>query len=383
MPKIRILYFTISLDTDCSGPARALVNIAVNLDPERFETCFCLCGNAKVGELQDILENKGIAIHHLNTRGPLDFRVVYRLIKMLKHCKPDIIHSRLTRADFYSRLAGRLTGRPIIINNICSIYSKHFVSKHGIWKGRMFNWMYRMTLGPADWFVVNADGVMSDLMDKADVPQQKLRRIHNAIDVGRYFRDASVRATIRQQLCLDVNDCVIGTVGRLHKKKGLEYLIAAAKQLVRDAPNVIFIIVGGGPERGNLEALVRVLGLEDHIRFLGERTDVPDLLSAMDIFCFPSELEGLPNAVMEAMAAGLPVVATDIPGNNELVVNGKSGYLTPVRDSMSLSCAILELINDRTRSVAFGQMGHKIMATRFGIGKMVREFEKFYGDCMR
>ena len=381
MSKIRILYLITSLDT--LGSARALVNIATGLDSERFEVLFCHCDNRTEGTFQNVLRNRSIPSYGLNTTGPLDIRAIYRLVKILRKERVDIVHSRLHRADFYARLAGRLANVPLIVNNSCDIYSTHFTSWHKPWIGRLFYVADRLTLRLADRFVANSEGVKRDLIRNVGIPEHRVSRIYNGIDVHHYARDSRCRLSVRKRLGLKPSECVVGTVTNLNPNKGLEYLIQSARQVAARSPHVRFLVVGDGPDRHMLEAQRDKLGLEGVVRFLGRRGDVPDLLSGLDIFAFPSLFEGHPNAVIEAMAAGLPVVASDIPGNNELVKHGVTGYLVPARDSGALSEAITDLAGDHRSMRTLGDAGRQTVTAHLEIDEMVRQYREFYETYLR
>jgi glycosyltransferase involved in cell wall biosynthesis len=376
MDRIKILYLTTSLDT--YGPAGALVSIATSLDPERFEVLFCQCEGPAENPIRASLEAHGIPVHTLNSTGPLDLRLVYKLVRLLRAQRVDVLHTRLIRADFYGRLAGRLSGVPLILTNLCDIYSEHFKTWHGPWLGPLFYAVDRATLGLAHRLVANSDGVKADLVNQVGISADKVSRIYNGIDAALYAPQPGARQQMRRQIGLSEDEVVVGTVARLHYKKGLTYLLEAAHQLGGRFPGLRFIIAGDGPERRRLEEQARELGLGDRLIFLGDRTDISDVLAAMDVFAFPSLFEGLPNAILEAMAAGLPVVASDVAGNNEVVQDGLNGYLVPVQDAAALAEKIALLAADAPRRQALAAAGRQNVAERFSIPASTRQFELLY-----
>jgi glycosyltransferase involved in cell wall biosynthesis len=266
----------------------------------------------------------------------------------------------------------------LVLTNLCDIYSEHFKTWHGPGVGP---WLYaidRATLRLAHVFVANSDGVKADLVNQVGISADKITRIYNGVDAAVYARRPGARQRIRREIGLSAEQLVVGTVARLHYKKGLTFLIEAADRLRGRFPDMRFLIAGDGPERERLGLQVRALGLDAHITFLGERTDVPDLLAAMDVFAFPSLFEGHPNAVLEAMASELPVVASDIPGNNEIVRDGVNGYLVPAQDAAALAEKIALLAADPSRRQALGAAGRRHVAERFSIPAAARQFELLY-----
>ena len=376
MNKIKILYLTTSLNT--YGPARALFNIATRLDPDQFETVFCQCEPENKGPVRTALQAKSIPIYDLNTYGPFDIRALFRLVRILRAERVDILHSRLIRADFYGRLAGRLAGTPLIITNLCDIYTEHFQAWHGKWRGRILYELDRCTLPLAHVFVANANGVRDDLVDNVGVPAGKVTRIYNGVDTQLYVCQPEWRRLIRQQLAIPLEACLIGVVARLNPKKSLSYLIEATNQLYARFEKFRLLIVGDGPERVRLEAQVLACGLGEVVTFTGERIDIPELLSVMDIFAFPSLFEGHPNALLEAMAAGLPCVASNIPGNNEVIIDGVTGYLVPVRDADALANMIAVLVGDPALRRTFGDESRRSVSERFNLDVMARQYEALY-----
>jgi glycosyltransferase involved in cell wall biosynthesis len=171
---------------------------------------------------------------------------------------------------------------------------------------------------------------------------------------------------------------LILTVARLDKQKGHPELIQASVEI----PEAIFAFVGDGPERASLEEQVRNLKLEDRILFFGFRHDIQNWLSACDVFVLPSLYEGLPIAILEAMAAGKPVIATAIPGTDEAVIQGRTGYLVPPQDSGSLAAAIRSMLADPALRKRMGQVGKEMVMKKFSVKAMVRQVTEVYTECL-
>jgi glycosyltransferase involved in cell wall biosynthesis len=200
----------------------------------------------------------------------------------------------------------------------------------------------------------------------------------HGIDAAAYRPSAERRRVARERLGIGHGTLAVGYVGRLTPSKALEDLLQASRELARDLPDASVVIEGDGPSRAALEALTAQWQLGATVRFIGYRTDVPDVLAALDVFVFPSLHEGHPNAVLEAIAAGVPVVATAIPGNDELVEDGGTGYLVPVRDAAALVDRVRRLARDPEARAAMGARAREIVAGECQMDGIVRRFESLY-----
>jgi glycosyltransferase involved in cell wall biosynthesis len=191
------------------------------------------------------------------------------------------------------------------------------------------------------------------------------------------------KARLRYELGLNSDDQIVGTVGSLYPVKGHRFLIAAVPAIVEACPKARFLLIGRGDEENRLKDQVKSLGVERHVSFLGLRQDISKLLSIMDIFVLPSLSEGLSVATLEAMASALPVVATRVGGNPELIVNEETGMLVPSQDSEALAKAVSALLRDGTRARLFGQSGRARVEQRFHMDMMVNEYRNLYEECLR
>ena len=209
------------------------------------------------------------------------------------------------------------------------------------------------------------------------LPAERVQVVPNPVDVDAY--DAAILQPPVEALNGDNELPVVLCAARLHEQKGHRFLIDA----IPAVPNARFVFAGGGPERGALEAQSRALGVAERVLFLGARSDVPALLRGCDVFVLPSLYEGLPLAVLEAMASRKPVVATRIGGTDETVVDGKTGFLVPVRDPSALAAAINALLEDPERARAMGAAGRARVARQFSSKRIVAGVTGVYGEILR
>jgi glycosyltransferase involved in cell wall biosynthesis len=193
--------------------------------------------------------------------------------------------------------------------------------------------------------------------------------IRNGIDIGRYKYHGSRRPRDQK---------VVGTIGRLHLQKGHIYLLEAARSVLQEYPSVIFQIIGSGELERELRNKARDSGIAQHVDFLGARTDIPELLSNMDLFVLPSLWEGLPITLLEAMASHTPIIATDIDGVSEVIEHNRDGLLVPARSPDHLADAIKLLLNDSSLAERLSQHAFDKVTQKFDIRKMVRLIEGVY-----
>jgi glycosyltransferase involved in cell wall biosynthesis len=252
--------------------------------------------------------------------------------RILSEWAPDTLISFVYQANVLGRIAGRLAGVPTIVS---SIRNEHF-------GGRTRDVVLRGTDGLATLTTTNSSRAARGLIDRRVVPADRLVVVPNGLDTGLYRTDAPRRAHTRAALGMRDDEFLWLSVGRLHDQKDHASLLRAVARLSSSRPTLA--IAGDGPLRGPLEALATALRIDPPIRFLGRRNDVPDLLGAADGLVLSSAWEGSPNVVLEAMAAGVPVVATDVGGVPELVRSGETGFVVPARDPRALADAMRSLM---------------------------------------
>lgn len=237
--------------------------------------------------------------------------------------------------------------------------------------------LYRVTARWVDGFIAVSDEVRTAIMQTIGAVQHKIAVICNGVDVKRY-RQPVDGGRVRHALGLPEHACLIVVVGTLKEQKGHRYLIEAAPSIIATNPKVHLLFVGDGPLREALQAQVAAAGLEAHILFLGNRNDVPTLLAASDYFVLPSLWEGLPMALIEAMASGLPIVATEVSGTKQVMMHGETGLLIPPGDSTDLRDALMYLLSQPDRARAMGRAAQRHVAAAFGARKQADEHLALY-----
>jgi glycosyltransferase involved in cell wall biosynthesis len=311
------------------------------------------------GELAARLETAGIRRLPISGRDvSYSHRLTRELAALIKNEKPDIVH---THGSLSGRMAARMRKVPVV-------YTKHgqvrVPNQRGILPppagpfGRFLNRIATRVL--ADGVIAVSEEVRKELVESGVNPSM-ITAIPNGIDLSLY-RQKSKRSSKRQAEDRDGADrrsFLIGTLARLSREKGIDTLIEAAKIVVTSYPSARFVIGGTGPLRAELDKKVRDLRLEPYVRMPGFVDDVPGFLSALDLYVLPSDSEGIGLAVIEAMAAGLPVVATRVGGVPEAVIDGVTGILVPPRQPKGLAQAIVRLLVDPDLAKTMGASGRE------------------------
>jgi glycosyltransferase involved in cell wall biosynthesis len=337
-------------------------------------------GIAGDGWLRARLDEAGVDVAPLSFRGPGDVSLLWSIVRLIRATRPDVIQCFMSRMNLYGSLAGALSGVPVVAG-VRGPEGGHGSATgpsdrvHGRW-----GWLPEWLVGR---FATRIVTVSRDLEQRlaARAPAGKLATIPNGVDLARF---GSIRpedgCEVREQFGIPRSAFLVGSVGRLDPIKRFEDLIEAVAQSQDGRDALYALIVGDGAERGRLEDLAAARGIRDRVVFAGMREDVPRLLAAMDLFVLPSASEGQPNAVLEAMAAGRPVVATDVGGVRELVVPGETGLLVPCGEPAALAEAIRFYRQDASRARRAGEAGGRRAASQFALESMVARYEAIYEE---
>jgi len=293
-----------------------------------------------------------------------------RLVRLLRRLGPVIVHSRNWTA-FDAIPAARLAGVPLIVHGE---HGRDIVDPEG--RNHRRNRLRRLFAPLVDRMVTVSDDLRRWLVDRVRIPTRKVMTIHNGVDVRR-FRPGEPTAA-RAALGLPIDSLVVGTVGRLDPVKGQADLLRAFSRVRGHNRRAILVVVGDGPCRDELIALSASLGLAGHVHLLGERHDIPRILQALDTFVLPSIAEGISNTLLEAMASGLPVVATRVGGNPELVDDGVSGILVPPRDQEALAEAVGAYLRDPGLRALHGASARQRTVACFSLERMTSSYLALY-----
>jgi L-malate glycosyltransferase len=369
----RVFYFLDSLEV--GGTETQAVELALRLPASEYDvTMGCL---RVQGPLLEKLKGRGIAVREFHPAGGLDTPAgVYQLIRLtrfLRRERFDVVHTHDLWTNLMGVLAARMAGVPAIVS------SRRDLAHFDWYQGRRRNWLRRIQ-NLSGVVLANATPIRDALIEEDGFAPAKLRVIHNGVDTDKFRRGARDRERLFPGM---QNQTLVVVVGNMHSDvKGHPWLIAAAPAVLQEFPRTKFVLAGDGEERPRFEAQVGKLGLQSSFKFLGRRSDIPDVLASCDIAVLPSRAEGLPNAVLEYMAAGLPTIASRVGGNAELIQEGVSGFLVPPEDSQALAAALLRLLRDPELSRRMATTGQRIAVENYSFERLIREVDALYTELL-
>ncbi len=366
MSKIRVLEAI--RQGKVGGGETHILNLVEHMDTSRFEPVVLAFTH---GKMMDTLERMGINHHVIPSSRAFDVSTWNAVRRLLVREKIDLVHVHGTRANTNIYWAARMLRLPII-------YTVHGWSFHDDqpW------WIKRARIFVEKWITraVNCTISVSSSNQATGVrviPRFESVVIPNGVNLA-LFDSSRVLRDVRREWGLGPDAVVVGFVGRMTSQKDPLALVNAFPSVLQANPRAVLVFVGEGELRDLVRARVAALGLEDRVVFEKFRSDVPDVLHAIDIFCLPSLWEGLPIGLMEAMAMQCAVVATSVDGSRELVTDGVNGLMVPPSDAAALSSALCRLAADRALRVAMGSAARATISGGFDVGHMTRQIESLY-----
>ncbi len=361
----RILY--VATSTTVGGAEKTVYTLATLLDPKRHQVAGVVSVKP-AGAYADKLKLQGVPTESLGlTRAPRPADAA-RLAKIITEQRPDVVHAVMYQAIQLCRLA---KSKVPFAFKLVSSPRVHYRTRS------LWTLLIDRTLkNRDDLLIAECESSREFLVQRLGYAPSKVLTIRNGVDLAGWPVSKVDRQKRRMELRLGAGDLLVGAVGRLDKQKGFSTLIEAMARLKQT--DLRCVILGEGPERSHLEALIRKHELEKHVRLYGERPDIAGWLSAFDIACLPSLWEGLPNSLLEAMALGLPVIASAVDGVPEVVENGKTGALVPPASPAALAKALKELAENPERRAALGAAAHAAILEKFTLRRMMDEYHDAY-----
>ena len=361
----------ITHDLRIGGLQKLILDICSHINKTIFEISVC-CLRDK-GELAPQIEKNGIKVYRIPPRpnNKTDYFSFLKLYNLLKGKQIDILHTHNTHPFMDGTVAGKMADIPVIIH---TDHARQFPDK------RRYMLAERILSHFVDKVVAVSESVKQDLIYYEKINSKKITVIWNGIDPEKFNCKINKKEKKKE---LDVENCypILGFSGRLTKQKGISYLLNAMPKIINEFPKAILLIAGYGEHEEKFKQETIQLGINKHVKFLGPRLDIPEILAILDIYVLPSIWEGMPLVILEAMAAKKPIVATKVGGIPEAVIHNHSGLLVPPKDPEALANAILKILKNSNLAASLAENAYNRFLKHFTIKKMVSRYEQLYLNC--
>ncbi len=374
-PLLRRKVFYLLDSLNVGGTEVQAVELAIRLNPARYDvTLGCLRAR---GPLLERFKGTPVSIQEFYPKGGFDsprgIYQMFRLARFLRRGRFQIMHAHDLYANLLGIPAAFLARVPVIIS------SQRDLGHLELYKSRRRIWLRRLQ-NLSTVVLTNANAVRDAVLAEDHFAPTKVRVIHNGVDLEKFNRRSQDRSWLSPT---GSKECWIALVGNMHGDvKGHPVLIEAAEAIVREFPDVRFLFAGDGQRRKDFEEQADRLRIGKHFLFLGRRDDVPRILSCCDIGVLPSKAEGLPNAVLEYLAAGLPTIASRVGGNAEIIEDGITGLLVPPEDCSALAEAILRLLRNPSLATDLGKKGQGFVAAEFSFQRLIEKTDEMYTELL-
>jgi len=354
------------------GAEKLLLSTVKRLNKEKYDITVCpmLKDNALLNDFQ----RTGVKVRCLNMSNKRDIRGLLKLHQFFRSYKIDIVHTHLLEADIFGRFAAIWAKVPIIITTTHSVDGWKLNSRRYKTKCRLF--LNGIADKHSDAIITVSDYVKNFLIEHEGTDPKKIHVIKNGIEIHKNNKNSKPSFDKQETI-------VLGSVGRLFEEKGFEYLLRAFQKAQNQYLNLKLLIAGDGPLRVELEKLADDLKITSGIEFMGVVDDIPTFLSKLDIFILSSIQEGIPLGLLEAMAAGKPVIATKVGGIPEVVDDGSDGILVPAANISELNDAILSLIQDERKRREMGRNARRKVIDAFNLDTAVKQLEDLYENLLQ
>lgn len=359
---IKILFFI--TDLGIGGAERLLLAILEKLDRKKYYPVVCCFYG---GEVLKQIEALNIKVINLKVKNKLDFTFFWKFFFVLKREKPRIIHTHLFHANIVGRLVARLAGVPVVIST--QHYSSNFHGYFGIL-------LDRLTAPLTDRIIAVSEAAKMFCVKQEYIEAKKISVVYNGVELDSINRQVNSKELPNQPSLRD--GPIIGSAGRFVAIKGFEYLFYAIPEVIVRYPGAKFFILGYGPLKQHLIELANKLHISDKVKFMSPQTEVCEFLSLLDVYVLPSLSEGLSITLLEAMAMEKHIVATNVGGNSEVIIDGETGLLVPAQNPNAISRAIIYLLENKPHAIQMGIRAKKQVENRFNINRMLKDTELIY-----
>jgi glycosyltransferase involved in cell wall biosynthesis len=378
-PRVRVLRIISRMNV--GGPALHALLLNERLDPARYDSRLVA---GRVGEaegdylaLHGAVPDRFVSVPALgrDVEGWRDWSAFWSLVRLMRTFRPHVVHTHTSKAGAVGRLAATVCRVPVVVHT----YHGHvFDAYFSPLTTRLVVAAERLLARGASALVAVTARVRRDVLARGIGSDSKVVVVSLGLDLDPLVAAATRRGELRGELGLGPDTPLVGIVARLVPVKAHEVFLQAAKAIAPVRPDVVFLIVGDGERRAELEAVARAAGLGSRVRFLGWRADLDRLYADLDVVVLTSKNEGSPVALIEAMAAGRPVVSTRAGGVEDVVTDGETGVIVPIGDASAVARAVVDLIEDPARAARLAAAGRASVVARFGCGRLVGDIDALY-----
>jgi glycosyltransferase involved in cell wall biosynthesis len=352
------------------GAEAVILNMSRTLNEGSHTSVLGVFSNSSNPNLQlhEVAAKEGIESHLISCKGQIDPTVIASIRELATRTNAHIVHAHGYKADIYGYFALRGSGMPLVSTCHTWYDNNPLVTLYGM--------ADRLVLRNYAAVVAVSDEVKQRLL-KAGVREDKIHLVRNGIDL-RPFDNAI--PSLRDDSTSD-HAPIVGLIGRLSVEKGVDLFLRAAARVLVELPSTKFVVVGEGPDRDKLESLIDELKLRDSVSMLGRRDDMPSVYASLDIMVSASRQEGLPMAILEGMASGLPLIATPVGDVPTMVRDGHTGMMVPPEDPALLASAIASLLRDPAQRKRLGATARKLIADEFSADRMTADYLRVYEEA--
>ena len=363
---MKLKLMQITHDLAIGGLQRVVVNICKNIDREKFDiSVLCL---RDLGEFVPEVESMGIKVYFLPQKNGTDYLSFLKVAKILRREKPDVIHTHNTQPFVDGTIGALMSGVKTIIH---TDHARNFPDKRRYMYGEwlMSHFAYKV--------VGVSEHTSKNLIKYEKISRKKILIIPNGIDGNRFSININKQAK-RKELGVHGSGPIIGLGVRLTEGKGINYLLQAMPDIIKKFTDITLVIAGDGPAADKLKKQTVELGITRNVLFLGPRLDIPELLKVFDIYVLPSLSEGLPMVLLEAMAAGCPIVATNVGGIPTLIKHGDNGSMVEPKNPEALASEIIKLLSSQELRSQYSKKALETFQENYSADIMTRKYEQLY-----
>lgn len=361
------------------GAEQLMPTLLSNFNKEHFEMRVCALMVKDGNPLSKELTDMGIPVdivHANSLKNPLN---LFKLTAYFNKHQPDLIHTQLQFSDILGNIAAKIKGIPSVstLHTLDDIANEHGSS---FWRKKM-SWFVLRNF--CDRVIVVSNKTKEHHIHTGKLPEKHTKTLYNGIQLSRFQNRNPARLVEKKQdLHIEPDHKIITTIAVLREAKGIQYMIDALSMILDQDPRITYLIVGEGLYGTSLRDRIVARNLEKHIVMAGHRTDIPDLLAMSDLFVLPSLGDALPTVLIEALAAGTPIIATDVGGIPEIIEHGKNGILVPPANTQALANSCMQLLKDKEKSKQLLNAGLKTAREKFDVKSQVQQLERIYYDLI-